>query len=191
MDARALSILLDMSNNTLDNYILPGLSSHLVGGGGYGKVRLFEASRRQQSGVTPHSHRFDFTCLVLRGSVVNTIWTPDSQGDEFFMQYLEYQGQAGEYQKREYIQGVDKPGYTRWTGDSIQYAEGQWYSMSSEEIHSIEFSRDALVLFFEGPERSKVTKILEPIAGTAVIPTLKVEPWMFVKRESNWSDERV
>lgn len=190
MDIRPLNTLLSMSNNTLDNYILPGLSSHLIGGGGYGKVRLFEASRRQQLGITPHSHRFDFTCLVLQGSVTNTLWAPDYQGDKFSMQYLEYQGQAGQYQKRERIQGVDKPGYTHWAGNSARYTEGQWYSMDSEEIHSIEFSRDALVLFFEGPEKTQITKILEPVAGTAVIPTLKVEPWMFTKR-GNWSDERV
>lgn len=182
MDDRALSILWSMANNTLDNYILPGLSSHLVGGGTYGKVRLFEASRRQQAGITPHSHRFDFTCFVLQGSVVNTLWTPDAQGDEFFMSYLEYQGEAGTYQKQECIPGVDKPG-DYWSGNSSRYSKDQWYSMSSEEIHSIEFSHDALVLFFEGPEKSKITRVLEPIVASVVIPTLKVEPWMFAKRQ--------
>ena len=64
MDARALNFAGYEPTTPWTTISCQGYRVPLVGGG-YGKVRLFEASRRQQSGVTPHSHRFDFTCLCF------------------------------------------------------------------------------------------------------------------------------
>ncbi len=62
MSNQLIKAVLGMANNPIRHYIAPGLTSSLVGGGGHGKVRLFQADRETREWVTPHSHRFDFTC---------------------------------------------------------------------------------------------------------------------------------
>jgi hypothetical protein len=51
--------------------------------------------------------------------------------------------------------------------------------MTADEIHSIFFGRDTSVLFFEGPNVSDTSIILEPVVDGETIPTFKVEPWAF------------
>lgn len=168
-----------MAHHRLDNYIIPGLSSSLIGGESKGTVRLFECSRAHEENITPHSHRFDFQCLVLEGSVTNIVWTPASEredGDFYAGAVLRYRGAPGEYQK--------SPGDVgRYKATPNAYEAGDWYGMSHDEIHSIYFSRGAKVLFFEGPQISNETVILEPWVNGALAPTFEVKPWMFLAAE--------
>lgn len=167
--------ILAMAHSGLGNYILPGLTSYLIGGGpSHGCVRLFQCSREHQENITPHSHRFDFRALVLKGRVLNIIWSKDPAGDEYQSSALIYDGGPGKYKMH--------PGeVARWRCDATTYVEGEWYGMKAEDIHSIEFSREALVLFFEGPNISAVSLILEPHVNGQTIPTFETKPWMFTK----------
>lgn len=168
-----LKVLLSMRRSGLQNYIVPGLLSSLVGGAEHGTVRLFEASREQLADITPHSHRFDFTCLVLQGTVANRIWRENEKGEPFVVSKLTYGGAPGTYTQQAAMT------WTRWEYQQLRYSVGDWYSMTAEEIHSIAFSADAVVLFFEGPQRSNTTRIIEPVVGGQHLTTFKVEPWMF------------
>jgi hypothetical protein len=51
--------------------------------------------------------------------------------------------------------------------------------MRYNEIHSIKFSKDAIVLFFEGPTVTDSSFVLEPVVEGEYIPTMTTEPWMF------------
>jgi hypothetical protein len=53
--------------------------------------------------------------------------------------------------------------------------------MTADQVHSIFFSRGAIVLFFEGSKESDTSIILEPFVNNEIVPTFKVEPWMFKK----------
>ena len=173
---KLIDILQNMQNSIVQNYVIAGLRSSLVGGGNFGRVRLFEASRFQQDSISPHSHRFDFACMVLRGTVINRIWHEcnEQQGDFFEESVLVYQGEIGHHSKRVY--GRNFYGHTLHL-----YSEGQCYSMSHNQIHSIEFSRDAIVLFFEGPQLSSQSVVLEPVVDGKVIPTYERRDYMFRK----------
>ncbi|MDE2106756.1 MAG: hypothetical protein KGL39_56600 [Patescibacteria group bacterium] len=167
-----------MMNGRLKNYVMPGLSSWLVGGEGAGKVRLFTAQRDTNDWViAPHSHRFDFTCLVLRGEVHNITYSSPPRhdlGNPFAVGRLEVpEGGLGKY---EYKPGTSPVHYGTHTA---KYEEGTTYSMEAEEIHTIRFSRDSMVLFFEGPNRVNFSYVLEPWADSRRVPTFSVEPWMF------------
>lgn len=165
-------VLLAMRHSPVRNYAVPGLTSWLIGEPGpNGAVRLFESDRDQQENITPHSHRFDFKCLVLSGRVRNRTWLKGACGDP----YLRSEQRLGRMGGYELTPGaVDYYDYL----DSI-YREGDWYSMKSHEIHSIWFARNTRVLFFEGPEVIETTSILEPMCHGVLVPTFKVEPWMF------------
>lgn len=170
-----------MANGRLRNYVVPGLDSSLIGGGRFGCVRLFECSREHAETIVPHSHRFDFQCLVLSGSVVNVLWETSKveidDADPYMASRLIYCGESGRYHKEQ--RGVI------WARHKKKaFYEGDTYSMSHKEIHSIFFSRGAKVLFFEGPNVSSESVILEPYVNGVAIPTMKVEPWMFEKVES-------
>ena len=170
-----------MRNSIVQNYVIAGLTSSLVGGGNYGCVRLFEGSRYQQDAISPHSHRFDFACLVLQGRVTNRIWTEsnDVMGDFFQESRLVYQGSIGSHEK--VIEGRNF-----YIPHDEKYSQGECYSMKHDEIHSIVFSRDSIVLFFEGPNISDQSIILEPIVDGSVIPTYEKRDYMFrkVKQEA-------
>lgn len=170
-----------MSRNTLNNYIVPGLSSSLIGGEAFGTVRLFESARQHQESIVPHSHRFDFMCLVVAGSVLNEIWTEDAQYGEpalgqepdlFQVSNLIYQGEPGKYER-------EPACITRYSKQATKHEAGEWYGMKAHEVHSIYFSRGAKVLFFEGPAITERTIILEPYVHDEVVPTFEVKPWMF------------
>jgi hypothetical protein len=178
----ALSLEQDMENgmvhlemllhSKLSNYIVPGLDSYMLG-----RARLFENTRVQPTTITPHSHRFDFACCVLRGAVVNTLWLPTDnplRGDKFAKTTLQYKGTPGEYSRLSPDVGTYMP-------VSTTYEAGSWYSMRHDEIHAIVFSKDAIVLFLEGQEKTKDTCILEPYVNGKHVPTFSVQPWMFEK----------
>lgn len=171
--------LLTMAHSPIKNYAVPGLESWLIGSPSEaGTVRLFQCDREQQEAITPHSHRFDFQCWVLRGEVKNRVWnmTCDSDpcGDFFQRTKLVYGGDVGRYKEEGKEVG-------KWNFVDSIFSRGQCYSMRSHEIHSIFFSRGSVVLFFEAASKSDHSYILQPFVDSEVVPTFKVEPWMFKK----------
>lgn len=167
-----LKALNQMKSDSVQNYVIPGLSSHLLNNG---MVRLLESERNHREQVTPHSHRFDLTCLVLSGCVTNTLWTKsgfDQRTDVFMVSELHFQGKIGEFEKFE-------QGTVRYKPNSQQFEAGEVYTMTHNEIHSIEFSKDCTVLFLEGPKQTNKSVLLEPVVNNEVVPTGDVLPWMF------------
>ena len=168
--------LLDMAHSPLSNYVIPGLTSMLLGPEGgdtkAGRVRLFVNSRTQFHHITPHSHRFDFKAMVLRGTVTNITFDKDENGEEFLASKLLFEGAPGKYQ-------LETGESARWRFSVHPYKAGEWYGMEAHEIHTIHFSPDAVVLFIEGQENRRTTRILEPIVDGRALATFKVEPWMF------------
>jgi hypothetical protein len=171
---RAAFFLQSMKHSPIQNYGgIPGLTSWLIGAPSeQGLVRLMECSREHQEPIIPHSHRFDFHCVVLAGFVRNIIWEPCVKGDEFQASVLTYSGEPGKYRKTACASQL-------WAATTRAYAAGDEYGMTADQVHSIFFSRGASVLFFEGPKVSDTSIILEPVVDGEVIPTFKVEPWMF------------
>ncbi len=173
-----LETINQMKHSPIRNYGgIPGLTSWLISSpGAQGCVRLMECSRTHQEPITPHSHRFDFECLVLAGNVQNIIWEPASISsigdDEYQSTVLRYSGAPGEYEKESATNGW-------WHIKKYTYQCGDAYRMKADEVHSIFFGRGASVLFFEGPKVSDSSIILEPVVDGEVVPTFKVEPWMF------------
>lgn len=183
MNANNFSIdaLLKMVHSPIHNYIVPGLTSWLIGAPSpQGTVRLFHMSREQQEGIAPHSHRFDFQCWVLSGRVRNRLWTRDhyarlSDHDTYKCTRMIYLGEPGRYR----FEPLDDWTYTY--ADST-YAAGDCYSMEHDEIHSIHFSRGARVLFLEGPQLTDTSIVLEPVTEHGGhVPTAAVLPWMFLR----------
>jgi len=174
-----LPMLLKMAHSPVKNYIIPGVTSSLIGGnpGPGGCIRLFECERDHQENVTPHSHRFEFQCWVLQGSVTNRIWTTDSihstSADLFELTEIKFDG-MGKYERVTSARA-------KYSYEDKTYNQGDWYRMTAAQIHSIKFSRGAIVLFFEGPTEFATSYILEPVVDGIVIPTFKTEPWMFKK----------
>ena len=160
-----------MKSHTLQNYVIAGLNSSLITNG---SVRYFENSRNHQDSITPHTHRFDFVCLVLEGSVINKIWegSPQELGDEFLMSRLTYLNQVGTHA----VEHLDRAFFQC---HEYCYSAGEVYSMTQYQYHSIVFSRDAKVLFFEGPTQSDESFILEPWVNGERIPTYENRPYMF------------
>jgi hypothetical protein len=161
--------ILAMRTSTVKNYGLPGVDSSLLGNG---LVRIFESSRDQQESITPHSHKFDFSCLVLSGEVVNRTWVKDSNGDDFYVSELEYQGEIGKYKTT--LAGNESYSYS-----DRRYRTGDWYSMKHDEIHSIWFSKGCRVLFLEGEVKTNKTVIIEPCVSGELLKTFEVRDWMF------------
>ena len=173
-----LKIIEAMKHSPIHNYIVPGLTSWLIGQpSNHGCVRLFEMSREQQEFVTPHSHRFDFECVVLAGVVTNTKWIRSASGDPYIDRKIGKTQDFGRY-NMELNGAVD-----RYSTYSNIYRAGDTYGMSANEIHTIHFGKHAKVLFFEGPMLKTGSTILEPYVGGVRVPTFKVEPWMFQKEK--------
>lgn len=171
-----------MRHNRLRNYIVPGLTSHLIGGGEHGKIRLFHAERATRDVITPHSHRFDFTCLVLAGFVRNTLYFEQFNGDEEWCVSTIDQV-CGANGLREFVHTRDTAP-TRFRRDVREYKPGDTYSMTYEEIHSIEFAMGTKVLFFEAPQVVNRSKMIEPWVDGKVVPTFRTEDWMFLRDEA-------
>lgn len=171
-----LESLLLMAHSPVRNYAIPGLTSFLIGQpSGFGSVRLFHSEREHQESITPHSHRFGFQCLVLRGNVRNRLWRQvghDAAGDLYRTTTLRYLGGIGKYERT--------PGdVCKWSYTDECFTAGECYGMSADEVHSIFFSRDALVLFLEGQTVADHSIALEPVVDGETIPTLETQPWMF------------
>lgn len=170
-------VLNQMAHGALGNYATPGLTSYLVGNSSpdTGTVRLFNAERETENWITPHSHRFDFACCVLQGTVENILFLPASEeaGGVFYDEgvLLPVDGGLGKYKAKA------AQGRRRYRRESRFYRENEWYAMQAHQIHSIRFSADAVVLFLEGPQKTTETRFLEPPG----VRTFKVEPWMFTK----------
>ena len=168
-----------MSSSEVRNYATPGLTSHLIGAGA-GKVRLFSADRDTHTHqIHPHSHRFDFVCLVLKGQVVNTTFVKRyhiaDDRNSYAVSTLTFNGAFGNY---DFL-----PGTTPELFEEVDmfYETGAFYSMKANEIHSIEFRKGTEVLFFEGPSVSRTSVVLEPWSDGARVPTFKTHEWMFQK----------
>jgi len=169
-----------MKHSPAHNYVIPGLTSWLIGlpHPTMGCVRLFTMSRYHEEPILPHSHRFDFRCMVLRGSVCNQIWMPAGiRGDIYAVSDVTYEGKLGVHQRTEVDRGF-------FTFESNEYLEGEEYSMKAEQFHSIFFEKDSMVLFFEGPNRLTKSQILEPVVDGERIPLFRTDDWMF-KREKD------
>jgi hypothetical protein len=170
-----------MKHSPLQNYAgVPGLTSWLIGqpGGDLGTVRLLECSRTHYEPVTPHSHRFDFFCQVLRGKVRNLLWEEvphgSSAGDQYQATELTYGGAPGKYERGDNWR-------ERYRVVEFVHAQGDTYSMKHDQIHSIFFERGTCVLFLEGPTHTDKSVILEPVVDNRVVPTFDVRDWMFQK----------
>lgn len=170
MKLAPVDALLNLSHSTLHNYILPGLESRLLGS----SARIFVNTRESIGAITPHSHRFDFQCLVLQGEVHNTLFTPDVDGSTYQTSTTIYLDSPGQYRVE---QGELKP----YAAITRTYGIGDWYGMGADEIHTIRFSQDAIVLFIEGLETTKKTTLLEPFINGETIITMRTEAWMFRK----------
>jgi len=142
----------EMRHNTLENYAITGLSSSLIKG-----VRLFEQTAIQSNEITPHSHRFNFSCLVLCGRVINELWvrTDDINDIEVKQSVLTYLGAVGKYQQSD----IKETAYYKVIREGFK--AGDTYAMRHDEIHSIRFSEGAKVLFFEEPSDISESIILE------------------------------
>lgn len=168
-----VDVLMQMAHSPVRNYVVPGLTSWLIGNPGEGGcVRMFVSERDQQAAITPHSHRFNFECLVLAGSVRNRIWSQSNSGDLFFVS-LQERGRMGGYE----VTAGASP--VRFGYRDEAHKAGEWYGMEHQEIHSIFFSRGAKVLFFEGADVTETTRILEPCVNGQRIDTMRVDSWMF------------
>ncbi len=166
-------ILNRLLHSPLHNYIVPGLTSWMIfDKGAEGKLRMFESTREQHEFITPHSHRFGFSAYVIEGSVLNTLWVQDEEGDPFMMTLAHYLEKPGDYRH-------EQLGVAKYVGKTTLYKEGAWYSMGADEIHSIRFARDTKVLFVEGRNVATASIYLEPVVDGEHIPTMKTEPWMF------------
>lgn len=171
--------LIGMSVSKISNYVIPGLESYLLAKHESGScVRLFVSTRGHQESIVPHSHRFDFQCIVLEGSVTNIIWTrclPDLRNsDEFMVTTHKYMNTPGLYEQQESFT-------SNFVCSATTHVAGENYGMSHDQIHSIRFSRGAAVLFFEGPPVSDSNVVLEPLVDGVRIPTGTTQPWMFRK----------
>jgi hypothetical protein len=157
---------------------IPGLTSSLITPATeHGLIRMFHSEREHHEVLIPHSHRYDFRCEVLQGQVDNTIWYEYDRGTEidmFRITKLEYGKEPGDYKR-----GIER--YAMMQFETSHYGEGDTYSMTSNEIHSIKFRRDTYVLFYEGPKVSDTSVIIEPVVRGKAVPTFKVEDWMFAK----------
>lgn len=165
-----------MKGSTLQNYVIAGLDSSLLN---KGCVRYFENSRDHQDAITPHSHRFGFTCLVLEGSVANHLWKQSydyNVGDLFQVSCLLYSGDVGVHE----VMPLDNARYFRRV--STTYNAGETYNMSADDIHSINFSKGAKVLFFEEPSCTNKSYIIEPIVNGEVIRTYENKDYMFKEK---------
>ncbi len=168
------NMLQEMKQGKVSNYVIAGLDSHLIS---KGNVRMFENSRNHQDQITPHSHRFNFACLVIEGSVINREWfeTSEDEGDFFESTTLSYCGKIGSHSK-------SREGRAFYGFFDTKYKAGECYAMSAQQIHSIQFSKGAKVLFLEGPQVFDTSIIIEPVVNGIVIPTYENKGYMFINQ---------
>lgn len=180
-----MNVIESMETSRIRNYIIPGLDSYLLGNG---KVRLFKSNRQFSGAVTPHSHRFDFACLVMRGCVRNRIYKQVSPFDAETQEYDEFTVRTLALETNESFGEYDKAApdiyAVPFTSRTTEYVSGCWYTMKANEYHAIEFDRETDVLFFEGPQVSEYSKVLLPFIQGETIETMECDkPWMYLEDE--------
>lgn len=181
MDARILASIIGMTHSPVRHYVVPGLTSQLVGGNGHGVVRLFSSDRDTREWVTPHSHRFDFTCVVLAGSVENILFVrSDNAGEGNLYSIGKTRPMDGAFGTYETKHGEDAVWFEE---RASTYGVGDTYSMTYSQIHSIRFSRGARVLFLEGPNCSEDSVFLEPFSNGKTVHTFETRVWMFERED--------
>lgn len=176
-----LHMVQEMKHSPVQNYVLPGLTSWLIGAPSEkGCVRLFENEIETMEFITPHSHRFNFQCLVLEGWVENCVWRNEPNADHGEL-YIRTIVQAREGGLGTYLVHDPDEAPRRYVREKNTYTAGEMYGMGYAAIHSIRFSKGAKVLFFEGPKITGGTMVLEPWVQGERVPTFRVDPWMFKK----------
>jgi hypothetical protein len=168
--------LILIGKNPIKNYIIPGLESRVIEEFEDGLIRIFIATRSQNQFITPHSHRYNLTCKVMRGGVINKIWvkTDDPSCDTFTMCKAKYGGEPGNYGD------VQELSVDRWTSKEDYYGRGKTYYMHKNQVHSIEFIKDTVLLLNEAERDNSVPSVyLEPNIDGQTINTFNVQPWMF------------
>ena len=170
-----LSILKEMRHSPIRNYVVPGVTSWLIGHPHKnGCTRMFTCDRDHFEPVIPHSHRFNMLSVVLKGEVMNLTWNIESSEDLYAKVTQKYWGNPGEYS----FEGSDT---NRWVPKSAHYAAWESYYIPHKQIHSIFFSKNSEVLVFEDPELSETSSILLPVVDDEIVNTFKIESWMFKK----------
>ncbi len=180
-------IIESMQTSRVRNYIIPGLNSYMLDNG---KVRMFDSTREFSGTITPHSHRFDFACYVLNGIVSNRLYHPVSpfgdgtgdklDGDIFTVRTLvrDINEAFGEYER------LTDDSQANFTSTATTYKTGDWYTMKADEYHSIMFGKDTQVIFFEGQEVNKYSRVLLPFMHGETIETMECDKdWMYLEDE--------
>jgi hypothetical protein len=177
----AEAVIGQMLHSPLQNYIAPGLTSFLCGGEAHGKIRVLHSDRDQREFITPHSHRFDFACIVISGVATNVIYEraqPSQETNAFAVGTLKRKQEFGDY---EFCAG-EGPSHFREIRST--YEAGSFYAMTADQIHSIYFTRGATILFLEGPEVSPESVVLEPWSNGRRVPTFETREWMFQRAKA-------
>lgn len=172
---------MSMVEKTVSNYVLAGLTSTMPSGLAVAdniKTRMFRMDRHQTNLIAPHSHRYCLFSKVIEGTVTNTLWKKtcqiDPEADAFWMSTLSpIDGGLGEYKKE--ISSRIK----YYKPLSSHYGPGDSYYMHYNDIHSISFSKGAVVQILEYPEDSESSYVLEPAIDGKLIPLARTEDWMF------------
>lgn len=164
----------EMMHSPIHNYIVPGLTSWKIGeDSDHGMVRLFTCSRDHQENIIPHTHRFNFQCQVIKGYVNNKVWIEDNDGDDFMVCDQIYSDIGNYiYQQKE---------IKRYSFVNKRYYEGQNYGLKHDVFHSIEFSKDSMVLFLQGKNLTNTSQVLMPYVNNEVVELDLVQEWMFQK----------
>jgi hypothetical protein len=164
----------DNAHSVIHNYAIAGMDSYIIGDPA-DRTRLLHMTRHQLDYVTPHSHKTDLTCTVLNGMVINTIFTKGKGGDYFIKTPLIYQGEAGKYVKQK------SQAKKMYVLDIKGYHSRQQYSMPYYDIHSIWFTKGAMLLLKSGDVVTDATFILEPYSNFRHVQNFHVHKGLFKK----------
>lgn len=159
--------------NVLENYVIPGLRSTLLGKTEKGGViRIFDMLRDQEAGITPHNHRYAFDCFVLSGEVKQRLYRVEPADEPKFAHYAKLR------YDREQRKLVGEPELlVGWTEERT-YRQGEWYGMTTRQYHSISFAEGSSVLFIEGPIEREDVYCIVPYSAGRVCDTLEWRDWM-------------
>lgn len=154
-----------------ENYIIPGLTSTLLGSPAAGGMfRLFEMRRDQEVEVVPHDHRYDFQCFVLEGEVRNRLYCVLERRNvpthAVFLHDPDTHAVSGPL-------GLVEASFHEST-----YLEGDWYDMKASQFHSIWFGKGTKVLFIEGRKQNELSRCLVPYVNGRVCDTFYWRDWM-------------
>lgn len=169
-----LGVLMGVAHSPVCNYVIPGLTSWLIGEHEDGvTLRMFTASRHPREPIAPHSHRYDFRARVLTGSVEHTLWVPGDNlhGDEFEVLHQSTPKTIGDFDCTRGERGYWKP-------CTYPYDVNRIYQLLAEEVHSIQFDKGTIVLLEEQPDRTN-SFMLNPVVAGNTLYIGDTQPWMF------------